>query len=79
MTLSEYVLIVSENRGEFLEKLHRARSSVRSGSVSQPILSKCDPSVCIMVGNWSLICKSEGQLHIHNSDGQQVITTSLMR
>ena len=27
-----------------------------------------------MIGNWSLACKKEGELQIHNSDGQQVTT-----
>ena len=65
-------LFFLENRGEFLEKLHRARSSVKSEAMSQPILSTVDPNSSIHVGNWSLTCKKEGQLHIHNSDGQKV-------
>ena len=62
-----------ENRGEFLEKLQRARGQVKSGCPSQPILSVAGPTR-IMVGNWSLTCKKDGQLQIHNSDGQQQCT-----
>ncbi|XP_058125549.1 E3 ubiquitin-protein ligase Ufd4 isoform X1 [Anopheles coustani] len=61
----------SENRGEFLEKLQRARAAVRQGSVSQPILSS--PSLArIAVGNWVLQSQKEHQLHINNSEGHQV-------
>ena len=67
--------LLSENRGEFLEKLQRARSQVKAGTPSQPILSQIGASR-IMVGNWALSCKKEGELQIHNSDGQQVIIMS---
>lgn len=61
----------SENRGEFLEKLQRARGAVRQGTVSQPILSS--PSLSrIVVGNWVLQSQKEHQLHINNSEGHQV-------
>ena len=60
-----------ENRGEFLEKLQRARGQVKPGTPSQPVLS-LPSSAGTMVGNWSLSCKKLGELHIHNSDGQQV-------
>ncbi|XP_064621516.1 E3 ubiquitin-protein ligase HECTD1-like isoform X2 [Lineus longissimus] len=63
----------SENRGEFLEKLQRARSQVKTGTPSQPILSHLSPTR-IVVGNWSLMCKKDGELIIHNSDGQQQAT-----
>nr|XP_049465855.1 E3 ubiquitin-protein ligase Ufd4 isoform X1 [Anopheles coluzzii]XP_049465856.1 E3 ubiquitin-protein ligase Ufd4 isoform X1 [Anopheles coluzzii]XP_049465858.1 E3 ubiquitin-protein ligase Ufd4 isoform X1 [Anopheles coluzzii] len=60
-----------ENRGEFLEKLQRARAAVRQGTVSQPILSA--PSLArIAVGNWVLQSQKEHQLHINNSEGHQV-------
>ncbi|PVD26171.1 hypothetical protein C0Q70_13840 [Pomacea canaliculata] len=60
----------SENRGEFLEKLQRARSQIKVGTASQPILT--NPSYTrLVVGNWSLSCKRAGELQIHNSDGQQ--------
>ncbi|EDW13533.2 E3 ubiquitin-protein ligase Ufd4 [Drosophila mojavensis] len=61
----------SENRGEFLEKLVRARSSVSPGTPSQPIL----PNVCVLrlvVGNWVLQSHKPNQLQIHNTEGHQV-------
>ncbi|XP_055709356.1 E3 ubiquitin-protein ligase Ufd4 isoform X3 [Phlebotomus papatasi] len=60
-----------ENRGEFLEKLQRARAAVRQGSISQPILST-SASTRLIVGNWVLQNQKENQLHIHNSEGHQV-------
>lgn len=67
--------LISENRGEFLEKLQRARSQVKPNAPSQPILSR--PSTCrLIVGNWQLSARREGELHIHNSDGQQVSFSS---
>lgn len=61
----------SENRGEFLEKLQRARASVRPHLPSQPILSQ-PSSTRLVVGNWSLSCRRDGELVINNNDGQQV-------
>lgn len=61
----------TENRGEFLEKLQRARTGVRSGSVSQTILSSVG-SLRLVVGNWLLSCQKDGQLHINNTESQQV-------
>ncbi|KAH8394178.1 hypothetical protein KR215_003788 [Drosophila sulfurigaster] len=61
----------SENRGEFLEKLVRARSSVTPGTPSQPIL----PTVCVLrlvVGNWVMQSPKPNQLQIHNTEGHQV-------
>uniref|UniRef100_T1J5Y0 E3 ubiquitin-protein ligase n=1 Tax=Strigamia maritima TaxID=126957 RepID=T1J5Y0_STRMM len=63
----------SENRGEFLEKLQRARSQVKPSTPSQPLLSALG-STRLVVGNWSLVCKKEGEMCIHNSDGQQQAT-----
>lgn len=63
--------LLPENRGEFLEKLQRARSQVKPNSPSQPVLSRSG-STRLIVGNWALSCRKEGELHIHNSDGQQV-------
>ncbi|XP_037958310.1 E3 ubiquitin-protein ligase Ufd4 isoform X2 [Teleopsis dalmanni] len=60
-----------ENRGEFLEKLIRARSAVRAGTSSQPIL----PTVSVLrlvVGNWVLQSQKPNQLQIHNTEGHQV-------
>ncbi|XP_072939169.1 E3 ubiquitin-protein ligase Ufd4 isoform X2 [Epargyreus clarus] len=62
----------TENRGEFIDKLQRARASVKN-SVPQPILSK-PGSTKLILGNWSLSCKKEKELHIHNTDGQQQTT-----
>lgn len=63
----------AENRGEFLEKLTRARAAVRQGSPSQPILTAPGPHK-IVVGNWVLQNQKEQQLHIHNTEGHQVVT-----
>ncbi|XP_055719605.1 E3 ubiquitin-protein ligase HECTD1 isoform X6 [Salvelinus fontinalis] len=60
----------SESRSEFLEKLQRARSQVKPVTASQPILSALGPTK-LTVGNWSLTCLKEGEIAIHNSDGQQ--------
>ncbi|XP_038823416.1 E3 ubiquitin-protein ligase HECTD1-like isoform X5 [Salvelinus namaycush] len=60
----------SESRSEFLEKLQRARSQVKPVTASQPILSALGPTK-LTVGNWSLTCQKEGEIAIHNSDGQQ--------
>ncbi|XP_051775957.1 E3 ubiquitin-protein ligase HECTD1 isoform X9 [Erpetoichthys calabaricus] len=60
----------SESRSEFLEKLQRARSQVKPATSSQPILSLPGPAK-LTVGNWSLTCLKEGEIAIHNSDGQQ--------
>jgi E3 ubiquitin-protein ligase HECTD1 len=61
----------SENRGEFLEKLQRAKSQIKLGTPSQPIMSHVSANR-ILVGNWAITCKKEGELHIQNSDGQHV-------
>uniref|UniRef100_A0AAY4A3Q0 E3 ubiquitin-protein ligase n=1 Tax=Denticeps clupeoides TaxID=299321 RepID=A0AAY4A3Q0_9TELE len=60
----------SESRSEFLEKLQRARSQVKPVTASQPILSTVGTTK-LTVGNWSLTCLKEGEIAIHNSDGQQ--------
>ncbi|CAK1540512.1 unnamed protein product [Leptosia nina] len=62
----------TENRGEFIDKLQRARASVKN-SVPQPILSK-PGNTKLILGNWVLSCKKEKELHIHNTDGQQQTT-----
>lgn len=63
----------TENRGEFLEKLQRARAAVRCTNNSIPILSKMGPTR-LVVGNWSLTSRKDAEIHIHNSDGQQQTT-----
>lgn len=60
----------AESRSEFLEKLQRARSQVKPVTTSQPILTIVSPTK-LTVGNWSLTCLKEGEIAIHNSDGQQ--------
>lgn len=65
-----FSLIFVESRSEFLEKLQRARSQVKPSTSSQPILSMPGPSK-LTVGNWSLTCLKDGEIAIHNSDGQQ--------
>ncbi|KAG7213737.1 hypothetical protein KM043_002970 [Ampulex compressa] len=66
-------LTTEENRGEFLEKLQRARSQVKPNSVSQPVLSR-PGTTRLVVGNWALSSRKESELCIHNSDGQQQTT-----
>ncbi|XP_075224551.1 ubiquitin fusion-degradation 4-like isoform X4 [Lycorma delicatula] len=66
-------LTTEENRGEFLEKLQRARAQVKPNSPSQPVLSRPGPTR-LVVGNWALSSRKDGELHIHNSDGQQQAT-----
>ncbi|XP_012942946.1 E3 ubiquitin-protein ligase HECTD1 isoform X2 [Aplysia californica] len=63
-------IVVPENRGEFLDKLQRARSQIKTGSPSLPVLSKASPAR-LVVGNWTLSCKKDGELQIQNTDGQQ--------
>ncbi|XP_014470606.1 PREDICTED: E3 ubiquitin-protein ligase HECTD1 isoform X2 [Dinoponera quadriceps] len=63
----------SENRGEFLEKLQRARSQLKVNFVSQPVLSR-PGTTRLVVGNWALSSRKESELCIHNSDGQQQAT-----
>lgn len=54
-----------------MEKLQRARTGVRPGSLSQSILSTVAP-LRLVVGNWLLNCQKDGQLHINNTESQQV-------
>lgn len=67
---SSDALSSEENRGEFLEKLQRARAAVRQGTPC-PILSSPGP-LRIVVGNWVLNSQKENYLHINNSEGHQV-------
>ncbi|KAG5887757.1 E3 ubiquitin-protein ligase Ufd4 [Gonioctena quinquepunctata] len=66
-------LTTEENRGEFLEKLQRARAAVRCSNNSTSLLSYPGPTR-LVVGNWSLTSKKEAEIQIHNSDGQQQTT-----
>ena len=63
----------SENRGEFLEKLQRARGAVRPNATTYPLFTKSNEELTITVGNWNLSCKKDGELSIINSDGQQQV------
>ncbi|KZC09014.1 E3 ubiquitin-protein ligase HECTD1, partial [Dufourea novaeangliae] len=63
-----------ENRGEFLEKLQRARSQVKPNSVSQPVLSR-PGTTRLVVGNWALSSRKESELCINNSEGLPQLTT----
>jgi len=65
----------SENRGEFLEKLQRARSSVKPNHGAIEIFKDGPSESNIKVGNWVLGCTKSGQLNIVNSDGQTQSTT----
>uniref|UniRef100_UPI00358F986A E3 ubiquitin-protein ligase HECTD1-like n=1 Tax=Myxine glutinosa TaxID=7769 RepID=UPI00358F986A len=60
----------SESRSLFLEKLQRARSQVKRGTMSQPVLS-CPNQTKLLVGKWSLTCQKDGEMLIHHSDRQQ--------
>ena len=74
MVFFSYTCIIlsrAENRVEFLEKLQRVCAQVPGGAQSVPILSTSGPSR-LVVGNWSLICQREGEVAIHNSDGNRV-------
>lgn len=66
----------SENRGEFLEKLQRARSQIKTGTPSQALFptGTTYTSARLTVGNWSLSSVKDGELIIQNSDGQQQAT-----
>ncbi|XP_024878263.1 E3 ubiquitin-protein ligase HECTD1 isoform X3 [Temnothorax curvispinosus] len=66
-------LTTEENRGEFLEKLQRARSQLKVNFTSQPVLSR-PGTTRLVVGNWALSSRKESELCIHNSDGQQQAT-----
>lgn len=68
----------SENRGEFLEKLQRAKSQIKQGTSSQPMLSQ-PSSTRLVVGNWSMMCKKDGEIQIHNSDGQHVSMSTYIK
>lgn len=73
-----FILNHSENRGEFLEKLQRARAAVRQGTTSQPILTT-PGTLRIVVGNWVLNSQKEQHLHINNSEGHQVRLHQIMK
>ena len=45
---------------------------MKPNTPSQPVLSR-PGQTRLVVGNWALASRKEGELHIHNSDGQQVV------
>uniref|UniRef100_A0A914XRQ8 E3 ubiquitin-protein ligase n=1 Tax=Plectus sambesii TaxID=2011161 RepID=A0A914XRQ8_9BILA len=59
----------SDTRAEFLEKLQRARVSVRTGTPLYSVLSVAAPGRKIAVGNWVLECLVDSDLIITNSEG----------
>lgn len=58
----------SEDRNELFEKLHRARSQVRSSTSSASILS-FSSNLTHTIGNWALSCEKDGELIIANVEG----------
>ena len=61
----------TENRVEFLEKLQRGCSQIGAGVSVCPILSLPSP-LRLVVGNWSLMSQREGEVVIHNVEGNKV-------
>lgn len=64
----------SEDRNELFEKLHRARSQVRSSMTSASILSSCS-NLTHTIGNWALSCKKDGELIVNNVEGTAQCTS----
>lgn len=64
----------TENRGEFLEKLIRAKSQIKPGMNSQALFTAGLQSGKLNIGNWCLSYRKEGELTINNSDGAQQST-----
>ena len=65
-----------EGTTDFVEKMKHCCLQVPKGSSIKNILSYPSP-LRLMIGNWSLICQREGELAIHNSDGSQVLITTI--
>ncbi len=60
-----------EGRDELLDKIRRCCSVVSEGTPFTPILScSCDKK--LVVGNWTLVHETEGELDIFNTEGVQV-------
>ena len=70
---NKLLFLFDKNRGEFLEKLQRARGAVRPNATTYPLFTKSNEELTITVGNWNLSCKKDGELSIINSDGQQQV------
>ena len=66
------LIFPTDRYGEILEKLQHARSQIKAGVESHPILSHPGP-VKIKVGNWVLTCNKEGELHIHNPAANSIV------
>ncbi|MCP9265968.1 HECD1 [Dirofilaria immitis] len=61
----------AETRGEFLDKLTKARNAVPPGSLLHSIFSIPDASKTIEVGSWVLTSPKIDELTITNRDGNQ--------
>uniref|UniRef100_A0A0M3I707 E3 ubiquitin-protein ligase n=1 Tax=Ascaris lumbricoides TaxID=6252 RepID=A0A0M3I707_ASCLU len=61
----------AETRGEFVDKLTKARSAVPPGSPLNPIFTLPNSSKSIDVGNWVLASPKVGELTVTNRDGNQ--------
>ncbi|KAK6110532.1 HECT-domain (ubiquitin-transferase) family protein [Brugia pahangi] len=61
----------AETRGEFLDKLTKARSVVPPGSFLHSIFSTPDINKTIEIGNWILSSPKIGELIVTNCDGNQ--------
>jgi E3 ubiquitin-protein ligase HECTD1 len=64
----------AECQSEFIEKMQRCKSTVKSGTKAQPILSTSN-SASHQIGKWTLSSRQEGQLVISNGDGASQCTT----
>ncbi|EJW84453.1 Hectd1 protein, partial [Wuchereria bancrofti] len=61
----------AETRGEFLDKLTKARSAVPPGSFLHSIFSLPDINKTIEIGSWILSSPKIGELTVTNRDGNQ--------
>uniref|UniRef100_A0A158Q903 E3 ubiquitin-protein ligase n=1 Tax=Elaeophora elaphi TaxID=1147741 RepID=A0A158Q903_9BILA len=61
----------AETRGEFLDKLTKARNAVPSGSLLHSIFSVPDASKTIEIGSWILASPKVNELTVTNRDGNQ--------
>ncbi|EFO28334.2 hypothetical protein LOAG_00153 [Loa loa] len=61
----------AETRGEFLDKLTKARNAVPPGSLPHSIFSAPDINKTIGVGSWILASPKIGELTVTNRDGNQ--------
>ncbi|KHN87505.1 E3 ubiquitin-protein ligase HECTD1 [Toxocara canis] len=61
----------AESRGEFVDKLTKARSAVPQGSALNSIFTLPNSTRSIDVGNWVLASPKVGELTVTNRDGNQ--------